>query len=700
MKKVIFCFLFSFLFLSIKVNALSSASTGVYQLKIRTLPDTSSLEKGLIPAATTITLLENTLESGKGCDDNWFKIKYNDIEGYSCSTYLTAITWETEIPSEDTDKEQTDNSENEQETPSTDIVVDMEKIYQEELKKFPESYKEKIELLHKKYPNAIFKAQMVDVSFNKYATYQYQGYSYGSLNGCFVSKEKGGSLLEDTTSSRDGLKSLEPWAYTALTDTFNTSYYGGEAGRWYAPSLSTVKYYVDPRNFLTETGIFMFEELSYAGDYYLESDVEKVLKGTFMYKTNVTVPTGKEPVSFAQTFIDAGKKNGISPYFLVSRVIQEIGHKRSSMTSGTWTNHGNAYYGYYNFYNVNAAGNSVDETIKNGLEYAKSVGWNNEYDAIVGGASFITDGYINAGQGTPYFQKFDVYGPCYGFHQYMQNIEAPLSEAYKTYKAYNEIELFDSNFVFIIPVYEDMPNETKLDDSRNSNNYLRDLTVNGTTIEEFDYLKEEYTINVSSMINSIEIAATKSSSKSKVTGTGPFEILEKEQTKEIVVTAENGTTRTYKIIVTKDESVPISVSEILNTMLIDSDGTYISSIDLNTKASSFITKVNEVDKNAKVVITNSKDEQKQDEILVTGDKVTITSGEEVKNFTVVIYGDVDGNGTIDKLDALAILRHHYEYITHTDVYKVAADTDKNGNIDKLDALAVLRDYYDYEKIEQ
>ena len=41
-----------------------------------------------------------------------------------------------------------------------------------------------------------------------------------------------------------------------------------------------------------------------------------------------------------------------------------------------------------------------------------------------------------------------------------------------------------------------MPENTKLDDARNSNNYLRDLTINGTTIEGFNYLKEEYVINV------------------------------------------------------------------------------------------------------------------------------------------------------------------------------------------------------------
>jgi len=699
MKKIslYLCFLLSFLFCINTVNALSTANTGVYELKIRDLPNKSSLEKTMIPAATIITLLEDTGEKGNGCDDNWFKIQYNDITGYVCSTYLTAITWDEEINTEDTENETTDNIE---QTPSEDITIDIESIYLQELEKFPESYKEKIEKLHEIYPNAIFKVQNVDTSFNSFATYQYQGYKKGSLAGCGFGKDIGMSLLEDTRGSRDGLKSLESWAYTPLTDTFNTSYYGGEDGRWYAPSLNTVKYYVDPRNFLTNVGIFMFEELSYAGDYYLESDIELMLRGTFMYQTNVTVPQGKETVTFARTFIDAGKASGISPYFLVSRVIQEIGPTRSSMVSGTWSGYSNAYYGYYNFYNIQAAGNTVDETIKNGLEYAKSMNWNNEYEAIVEGAGFISDGYIDVGQDTAYLQKFDVYGPCYGFHQYMQNIEAPLSEAYKTYNAYNLIGLFDSNFIFVIPVYEDMPESTRLDDPRNSNNYLRNLTVNGTTIEGFDYLKEEYTINVSNLITSVEIAATKSSSKSTITGTGSFEIKDAEQTKEIIVTAENGTTRTYKITVTKDVSAPISISEILNTMLINSDGTYISSIKLDTKASSFIDDAKKVDSNANIVIKNINDEEKTDEVLVTGDKVTITSGDETKTFTVVIYGDLNGDGIINSGDLFKLRQHLINPETLKDAFKIAANITKTDDVINSGDLFKLRQHLMSPVIEQ
>ena len=84
----------------------------------------------------------------------------------------------------------------------------------------------------------------------------------------------------------------------------------------------------------------------------------------------------------------------------------------------------------------------------------------------------------------------------------------------------------------------------------------------------------------------------------------------------------------------------------------------------------------------------------------TGDKVTVKNGMEEKSFEILIYGDINGDGKIDKLDALAILREYYNYANYEGVYKEASDINKDGKIDKLDVLAVLRDYYGYAKISQ
>ena len=53
-------------------------------------------------------------------------------------------------------------------------------------------------------------------------------------------------------------------------------------------------------------------------------------------------------------------------------------------------------------------------------------------------------------------------------------------------------------------------------------------------------------------------------------------------------------------------------------------------------------------------------------------------------------GDVDGNGRIQALDALCVLKHvaNVEMLNATG--KLAADVDNNGKIQALDALTILQ----------
>lgn len=56
-----------------------------------------------------------------------------------------------------------------------------------------------------------------------------------------------------------------------------------------------------------------------------------------------------------------------------------------------------------------------------------------------------------------------------------------------------------------------------------------------------------------------------------------------------------------------------------------------------------------------------------------------------------MWGDVDGNGSVDGLDATLVLRYEAGAITLSDLPKPqAADTDFNGDIDGLDATLILR----------
>ena len=76
---------------------------------------------------------------------------------------------------------------------------------------------------------------------------------------------------------------------------------------WYAAAKDAVAYYLDPRNFLTDRHMFMFEKLSY--DSSQDSAVSGILKGSFMddnFTENGVVKT------YADAFIEAGRATGVS----------------------------------------------------------------------------------------------------------------------------------------------------------------------------------------------------------------------------------------------------------------------------------------------------------------------------------------------------------------------------------------------------
>lgn len=75
----------------------------------------------------------------------------------------------------------------------------------------------------------------------------------------------------------------------------------------------------------------------------------------------------------------------------------------------------------------------------------------------------------------------------------------------------------------------------------------------------------------------------------------------------------------------------------------------------------------------------------QTKLVGTGDVIKTTDGKE---YTVVLYGDVDDNGTVTGMDALRILDASTDNVTLTDVEREAADVKNDGNLNSLDALAV------------
>lgn len=94
-----------------------------------------------------------------------------------------------------------------------------------------------------------------------------------------------------------------------------------------------------------------------------------------------------------------------------------------------------------------------------------------------------------------------------------------------------------------------------------SNNYLKLLEIDEYEID-FDKEVSEYQIKVKSDVNSLEIKAIAEDSRARVEITGNENFKKGENIVTITVTAENGETREYKLIVNKDAEKKEAVTEI------------------------------------------------------------------------------------------------------------------------------------------
>ena len=161
---------------------------------------------------------------------------------------------------------------------------------------------------------------------------------------------------------------------------------------------------------------------------------------------------------------------------------------------------------------------------------------------------------------------------------------------------------------------------------------------------------------------------------------------------EIIVTSAAGTTSTYKITVNKVDEVVLTPDEILAKMQISNKGGYISGFDLGSDANSFNKLLNSVYPKAVSQISENK-------VLYTGMNIKITSG-ITSNYTVVIYGDNNGDGVIDILDLLKIQKHLLGVNKLKNAYLYASDINKDGNVDIIDLLKIQKHILNVSKIEQ
>lgn len=410
--------------------------------------------------------------------------------------------------------------------------------FEQQLTDFPESYRTALIQLHAMYPNWVFRADKLTITFDD-AVAEQELYSRKQVSSSYVS-----------------WRSMEKGYYDWPTGTWQNVSNGG----WYGASKEVIAYYMDPRNFLNANDIYMYMVQTDDSNNSSVSDMEKVLSNTFLLNgyndANDTAYGG----SYINVIFDAAKKSGINPFVLGATLRQEQGAEgTSALISGNPFTYDNiTYQGLYNFFNFQASGKTKDLVIKNGLSFAQTKGWTTRSKAIVEGASLYRTQYIDAGQNTYFYKNFNLVNRGNFPHQYAQNVQDSYSSAQSLKKVYSD--KYSQQLTFRIPVYKDnsLPSEISpfpVQNQSKNNYYFNNISVGGLT-PSFSRYNYEYSLSVgtdTSIYVELPEGASFNSQKSYSLNVG-------ENLVYLNVKAETGYTRNYLIHVNAVNPCTLSIT--------------------------------------------------------------------------------------------------------------------------------------------
>lgn len=548
--------------------------------------------------------------------------------------------------------------------------------------KYP-GIKQMIQDLQKTHPNWKFKVLYTGLDWEEVITYEYMGHDKSPKN------------LVPVTSRCTG-----DWVCLYCKEE---KYY--DSGKWRCASETAIQYMMDARNSINNSDVFQFMELTYQ-EASVES-IKKMVAGTFL-----------DNESYINAILSAGKKHNVSPYYIVALAIQEQGVDGSSTTTGKYA----GYEGYYNIFNINASGNGEGTIITRALSYAKTNGWNSMEASIDGGAKEISKSYIGRGQNTLYFQKFDVEnsdGKLY-WHQYQQNILAAQNEGVTIRKTFEEINAIDAEYTFVIPVYENMPEKVqgKPLTTRTINTLISDLVK--VNVKETITLRKTANGTKLGTLYANEIVTRLEKAKQQVSGTYWDKVMKSDGTIGYVARETYKDEKEYKLYLmpvlelinekpnetpsqTPNEKPSQSPSENPNEKPKDEttetpNETNKSETQVIASASNEKIKINAEAKQ----ITISPETTVKEIVDLIGFEVNTTdsegkvigkttvpaTGTKINDeFSIIMLGDVNGDGEVNTGDTLAIKQHIKSVKTiENENYLKSADINEDGEINSGDSL--------------
>ncbi len=181
--------------------------------------------------------------------------------------------------------------------------------------------------------------------------------------------------------------------------------------------------------------------------------------------------------TYVEMIMEVTRVTKLNPFVTVSMIIQEQGRTATTpMVTGEGKN--GKYKGIYNFTNYQAYATKEMGAQERGLWWASGAGeekpdkgrpWDSPERAIFRGMGIYTANYLEMGQETFYYKKFNTNPASWEkghwmsgntfvpAHQYMTNLTGGMTEGQMVGKVYIENKLDDNKLTFYIPVYKGMP---------------------------------------------------------------------------------------------------------------------------------------------------------------------------------------------------------------------------------------------------
>lgn len=194
-------------------------------------------------------------------------------------------------------------------------------------------------------------------------------------------------------------------------------------------SQSDVEEYLNPSNGMSGALRYQFLDLSEPSNVS-----ERMLN---VYLSDKGVLKGK-----GEVFRRAAVNNHVNAAYLAVHACLESGSGTSQLASGI-------NYQGTTVYNMFGIGAYDEDPINGGAKYAYEHGWTSVDAAIEGGAQWISENYINAGQNTLYKMKWNPAKP--GTHQYATDVAWAAKQA-RTLQTFMDVFPI-SQMSFEVPVY-------------------------------------------------------------------------------------------------------------------------------------------------------------------------------------------------------------------------------------------------------